>query len=90
MYRLLPANLLEHQEVARFDNTYQNYREVSAPTLLMFGGRSGLTWVAAAIQRLAEELPVSERRAFPKLDHFGSDQKGPLEIAQAVKQYFLQ
>lgn len=90
MYRLLPANLLEHQEVARLDNTYHNYREVSAPTLLMFGGRSGLTWVAPAIERLSEVLPVSERRGFPKLNHFGPDQKGPREVAQAVKQYFLE
>lgn len=90
LYRLLPANLLEHQEVARLDNTYHNYREVSAPTLLMFGGRSGLTWVAPAIERLAEVLPTSEPREFPKLDHFGPDQKGPREVAEAVKQYFLQ
>jgi pimeloyl-ACP methyl ester carboxylesterase len=90
LYRLLPANLLEHQEVARLDNTYHNYREVSAPTLLMFGGRSGLTWVAPAIKRLSEVLSASEPRAFPKLNHFGPDQKGPREVAEAVKQYFLQ
>jgi pimeloyl-ACP methyl ester carboxylesterase len=89
LYRLLPANLLEHQEVARLDNTYRNYREVSAPTLLMFGGRSGRTEVALAIDRLAQVLPASEPRAFPKLDHFGPDQKGPREVAEAVKQYFL-
>jgi pimeloyl-ACP methyl ester carboxylesterase len=89
LYRLLPANLLEHQEVARLDNTYHNYGEVSAPTLLMFGGTSGLTWVAPAIDRLAEVLPASEPRAFPKLDHFGLDQKGPREVAEAVRQYFL-
>jgi hypothetical protein len=90
LYRLLPANLLEHQEVARLDNTYHHYREVSAPTLLMVGGRSGFTWVAPAIDRLAEVLPASEPREFPKLDHFGPDQKGPREVAEAVKQYFLQ
>jgi hypothetical protein len=48
------------------------------------------TSTISILQRLAEELPVSEPRAFPKLDHFGPDQKGPLEIAQAVEQYFLQ
>jgi pimeloyl-ACP methyl ester carboxylesterase len=90
LYRLLPANLLEHQEVARLDNTYHHYREVSAPTLLMFGGRSGHTWVAPAIDRLAQVLPASAPRAFPKLGHFGPDQNGPREIAEAVKQYFLQ
>ncbi|HYY80454.1 MAG TPA: alpha/beta hydrolase [Actinomycetes bacterium] len=90
LYQLLPANLLEHQEVARLDDTYHNYREVLPPTLLMFGGRSGLAWVAPAIERLTEVLPVSEPREFPKLDHLGPDQKGPREVAEAVKQYFLQ
>jgi pimeloyl-ACP methyl ester carboxylesterase len=90
LYRLLPANLLEHQQVARLDNTYHHYREVSAPTLLMFGGKSGHTGVAPVIDRLAQVLPASESRAFPKLDHFGPDQKGPREVAEAVKQYFRQ
>ena len=89
MYRLLPANLLEHREVRRLDNTYENYREVAAPTLLMVGGRSGLEWVVPAITQLSRVLPVSELKTFPTLDHFGSDQRGPREIAQAVKAFFL-
>lgn len=39
MLRLPPANLLEHHEVARLDNAWERYREVSAPTLLMVGGQ---------------------------------------------------
>src|SRR5215813_10346494 len=68
MLRLLPANLLEHREVARLDNTYENYREVAAPTLLMAGGRSGLEWVAPALEWLSRVLPASELKTFPKLD----------------------
>src|SRR5262249_29234239 len=89
MLRLLPANLAEHREVARLDNTYENYREVAAPTLLMAGGRSGLEWVAPALERLSRVLPASELKTFPKLDHFGPDQHGPREVAQAVNAFFL-
>jgi hypothetical protein len=89
MYPLLAANLLEHQQVARLNNTYRNYRKVSAPTLLMFGGRSDLSWVAPAIERLHDALPASQTRRFPNLNHFGPDQNGPREVAEAVKQYFL-
>jgi pimeloyl-ACP methyl ester carboxylesterase len=88
MFRLLPANLLEHQEIARLDNTYGNYREVVAPTLVMTGGKSDLAYVPAAVDRLAEVLPVSVREEFPKLDHFGPDQKGPREVAEAVDRFF--
>jgi pimeloyl-ACP methyl ester carboxylesterase len=90
MYRLLAANLLEHQEIARLDNTYGNYRDVSAPTLLMFGARSDLPYVTPAIERLTEVLPTSEQRQFPNLNHFGPDKKGPREVAAAIRQYFLQ
>jgi pimeloyl-ACP methyl ester carboxylesterase len=88
-YRLLAANLLEHRQVARLDDTYENYREVSAPTLLMSGGRSDLDWVASSIDRLSEVLPASRARRFPRLDHFGPDQSGPRDVAEAVEQHFL-
>lgn len=88
MLRLLPANLLEHREVARLDNTWERYRDVSASTLLMVGGRSGLAWVPAAVERLTAVLPTSEVITFPKLDHFGPDRTGPHQVAQAVEAFF--
>jgi pimeloyl-ACP methyl ester carboxylesterase len=90
IFQLLPANLGEHREVSRLDNTYENYREVLAPTLLMFGGKSDFAWLTAAVERLTDLLPTATTREFPALDHFGPDQKGPAEIAQAVRQYFLE
>jgi len=89
MLGLLQENLREHQEVARLDNSYANYREIAADVLLMYGGKSDLKWVPLAMERLAAVLPRSETKAFPKLDHFGIDKKAPREVAKAVSAYFL-
>jgi hypothetical protein len=89
MLDLLPETLREHQEVARLDSSYERYRAITAQVLLMYGGKSDSTWVNLAMERLAAVLPRSETRAFPKLDHFGIDQKAPQEVARAVSAYFL-
>ena len=89
MLGLLPENLREHQEVARLDSSYENYREIAADVLLMYGGKSDLPWVHPAMEQLAAVLPRSETKAFPRLDHFGIDKKAPREVAKAVSTYFL-
>ena len=89
MLGLLQQNLREHQEVARLDSSYENYREIPAEVLLMHGGKSDSTWVDLSMERLAAVLPRSETQAFPKLDHFGIDKKAPREVATAVSAYFL-
>jgi hypothetical protein len=85
---LLESNLREHQEIARLDNTYENYREVSADVLLLSGGKSGLPWVAATVEKLSDVLPAVRVKQFPNLNHFGPDQAGPREVAEAVRTYF--
>ena len=89
MLGLLQENLREHQEVARLDGSYENYREIPANVLLMYGGKSHRIWVDLAMERLATVLPRSETKEFPKLDHFGIDKKAPREVAKAVSAYFL-
>jgi pimeloyl-ACP methyl ester carboxylesterase len=89
MLGLLPENLREHHEVARLDSSYENYREIAADVLLMYGGKSNTAWVDLSMERLAVVLPRSETKEFPKLDHFGIDKKAPREVAQAVSAYFL-
>jgi pimeloyl-ACP methyl ester carboxylesterase len=86
---LLQESLREHQEVARLDNSYENYRAITADVLLMYGGKVYGSWVPRAMERLAAVLPRSETQEFPKLDHFGIDKKAPREVAQAVSAYFL-
>ena len=62
MFDLLPANLLEHKEVARLDGSYRNYQQITASVLLMFGGRSRLKWVDQSIEALSEILPSSDKK----------------------------
>jgi pimeloyl-ACP methyl ester carboxylesterase len=84
---LLRENLREHQEVARLDSTYENYRAISAEVLLLYGGKTDSRWVTLAMERLAAVLPRSETHVFPKLNHFGIDQKAPQEVAQFVSAF---
>jgi len=86
---LLPENLREHEEVGRLDNNYRNYRAISAPALLMYGGKADIDWVTPTMNKLAEVLPQSQLTKFPRLDHFGIDKGAPQEVAQAVSDYFL-
>lgn len=86
---LLHECLREHQEEARLDGSYENYRGIAAGVLLMSGGKSDLPWVHPALERLAAVLPQSETQEFPKLNHFGIDKKAPREVAEAVCAYFL-
>lgn len=89
MLGLLQQNLREHQEVARLDSSYTNYRAIAAGVLFMYGGKSDSAWVNLSVQRLAEVIPHFETKVFPKLNHFGIDQKAPREVARAVSDYFL-
>jgi len=85
---LLPSNLIEHKEVARLDNTFQTYRDVSAKVLLMAGGKSP-AFREKTLQTLSGVLPQSEIKICPKLDHFGPTGNRISEVAQVIKDYFL-
>lgn len=85
---LLVENLREHQEVARLDNSYSNYRAVSANVLLMYGGKTGMKWIDVSMDKLAQVLPLSTVKAFPTLDHFAIDRKAPRDIAEIVSAFF--
>ncbi|HEX9133183.1 MAG TPA: alpha/beta hydrolase [Ktedonobacteraceae bacterium] len=89
MLGLLHQNLREWREIARLDSSYENYREIAAGVLLMYGGKSDSTAVNLAMERLAAILPHSETKEFPKLDHFGIERTAPREVAKAVSDYFL-
>jgi pimeloyl-ACP methyl ester carboxylesterase len=89
MLRLLQENLREHREVARLDNSYANYRDISAKVLLMYGGKTGSRWVDLSMKILPTVLRNSEIQVFPRLDHFGIDKKSPEEVAAVVKNFFL-
>lgn len=88
IYRQLPATLAEHEVVRALDGSWENYRDVAAAVLLMVGGASRLPWVPAAVERLTAVLPSVRVHTFPRLDHFGPDQKGPREVAEEIRRHF--
>lgn len=89
MLDLLQENLREWREIARLDNSYENYREIEASVLLMYGGKSNSPAVKLATERLSEVVPHLEVREFPRLDHFGIERTAPREVATVVSDYFL-
>lgn len=84
MLSLLPENLREHHEIERLDSSVDHYREISAETLLLAGGRTGIGWVDVAMARLRAVIPRSHSVSFPALDHFGIDKKAPKLVAHAI------
>jgi pimeloyl-ACP methyl ester carboxylesterase len=89
MFTLLQQNLLEHGAVQACDNHLDSYSTITAPVLIMRGAKTGIRWVRQTTERLAEILPTSESREFPKLNHFGIDQGNPEEVAHAASHFFL-
>ena len=84
---LMPPAIREHAEVGRLDGRLADYREVTAPTLIMNGKGLGASRQATALARLAETIPRAETMTFAHLDHFGPMTK-PGEIAAAVLRSF--
>jgi len=89
MLDLLPQNAREWEEIARLDSSCENYREVNAKVLLMYGGRSDSKAVDLMVERLPAVIPRCETKEFPELDHFGIERTAPREVAQVVGDYFL-
>ncbi len=88
IYGLLAENLREHQVVGGLDNSYPGYAQIKASVLVMFGEKSDLDWVAPATRALTAAIPTVAVQAFQKLDHFGPDKSGPVEVAEAVSSFF--
>lgn len=88
MLTLLPENLREHQQVARYDNNYRIYNEISASVLHMTGGKTGCRWVEIQAEHLNAVIPHFQTHQFPALDHFGIDEKDPQQVAAYVATFF--
>lgn len=85
---LLQENLREHKEIACFNNTYENYREITAAVLLMHGGKDDIIDGDRTTERLSTVLSRLEKKKFPELDHFGIDKTSPEEVAMVVREFF--
>jgi pimeloyl-ACP methyl ester carboxylesterase len=88
IYGLLAENLREHEVVGRLDDSYPGYNQIKASVLVMFGEKSELDWVAPAVDALAAAIPAVAIQAFPRLDHFGPNKSGAVEVAEVVANFF--
>lgn len=88
MLTLLSENEREHREVARYDNNYRNYGEITASVLHMTGGKTGSRWVEIQAEHLDTVIPHFQTHQFPALNHFGIDQKDPQGVAAYVAAFF--
>lgn len=83
----LPANLLEHKEVAKLDSTHSNYKQIKAKALILFGGKSPKS-TKQALEKLRNVMSDSDLKEFKGLDHFGINKGEPALIAEAVRNFF--
>jgi len=88
MLGLLQQNLREWREIARLDGHYEDYREISAAVLLLYGGRSDSKAVDLVAERLPAVIAHCETKVFPKLDHFGIERTAPSEVAAVIEDFF--
>jgi len=89
MTPLLEPALQEHEQIARFDNCTCDYRTITAPTLVLSGGRSRLPYVPAAVAALQSALPEVRALEMPGLDHFGPNGAKAARIADVLTDFFL-
>lgn len=89
MRPLLPSTVAEHKQVGVYDSIYQSYAAVTAPVLLVAGGKSE-PWAQKAIAALGRTIPRAQAAVLPKLEHLAPlNRYSPREVAQCVRPHFL-
>lgn len=89
MLNLLQENLREWREIARLDSSYENYRQIAACVLLLYGGRSDSPAVDLVVKRIPSVVACIETKEFHRLDHFGIERTAPKEVAKVIADFFL-
>ena len=84
-WQLLEANLREHREISRRDSTHTDYGAISAPVLVMYGGRSGRR-TASDARSLADVIPRATLRECADLGHFAPE-KRPVLVASEITRF---
>jgi pimeloyl-ACP methyl ester carboxylesterase len=79
----LPSEL---RAVAGSDSDGGEYAAVTAPTLILAGGRSP-AWLRAVQQELATAIPQAAYTVCPELDHNAPDQSAPVAVATLVRAF---
>ncbi|MFE6861122.1 alpha/beta fold hydrolase [Nocardia sp. NPDC057668] len=88
VFSQLEQNLREHREIVRLDDTYSNYAEITAATLLLDGDKDRHVFIDPNHELLASTLPHCERHTIAGVDHFGMDKGDPERVAGVVGEFF--
>ncbi|MGX1809650.1 alpha/beta fold hydrolase [Nocardia sp. NPDC055321] len=80
--------LREHREIVRLNDTYANYAEVTAETLLLDGDKDRHAFIEPNHELLASTIPRCERHTIPGVDHFGIDKGDPERVAGVIGEFF--
>jgi pimeloyl-ACP methyl ester carboxylesterase len=86
MAELQPTYPAEFAEVKRLDSTIDKYKDVTAQTLLLIGGR-GPAYLRDPSHLLASIITRSRLVSMPKLDHLAPDEKAPERVADELKRF---
>ena len=81
---MLPTIGPELRQIAAFDSDGSRYADVTAPTLLISGGKSP-GYLRDALTMLAGILPYAKAVSIPECDHNGPDLSGPEKVAAAIR-----
>ena len=84
---LLSTTIPEHAELARLNNTYNHYNEITAKVLLLVGKDTQPGSPGWSSTKLLPVLRDATCMSFPQLDHLGPE-KAPKDIAAAVSEFF--
>jgi pimeloyl-ACP methyl ester carboxylesterase len=87
MYGLLETSLHEHQQVARLDNSFRNYAQISASTLFVYGSK-GMQSSPLNAQKLRQVIPQYDYTCLNGLNHFDINEKGATDIAVVIGRFF--
>jgi pimeloyl-ACP methyl ester carboxylesterase len=87
MAELQPTYPAECAEVKRLDSTIDRYKEVTAQTLLLIGGR-GPAYLRDPGRLLASIIPRSGLVTLHKLDHLAPDETAPERVGDELKRFF--
>jgi pimeloyl-ACP methyl ester carboxylesterase len=88
MKPLLEANLAEHEQVAAQQGRMAAFAAVTAPVLLLCGGRTSHA-IRAEFATLRDTLPSATLETMAGVDHFGPEGKAAPAVAERCRKFLL-
>lgn len=80
---LLSANLVEHEQVARFDGAAERWRDILATVDVLAGSRSP-AGQREGLRQLVAAMPRATLHIVDGLDHNAPDEKAPAVVAREI------